>query len=64
LKYQIKKYIIEGYFIKEKQKFPFKKEIKAVNKEDALEKIYSELGGQAKVRRRMFEIIKIEESSI
>ena len=34
----VKKFIVEGFLIKKKQKFPFKKEIIAVKQEDAIEK--------------------------
>ncbi|MHA1410386.1 MAG: 50S ribosomal protein L18Ae [Candidatus Odinarchaeia archaeon] len=57
----VKNFIIEGYYIIRKQKFPFRKELRAIKKEDALEKIYSELGGQSKVPRRMFKITNITE---
>ncbi|MHA1754715.1 MAG: 50S ribosomal protein L18Ae [Candidatus Odinarchaeia archaeon] len=58
---EVKTFIISGFLKKNKNKIIFNKEVKALKKEDALEKIYSELGGQIKVPRRMIKITKIEE---
>ena len=54
---EIKIYRIKGSYIKKHQKFTFVKEMRAMKKEDALERIYCEIGSQRVLRRR----IRIEE---
>lgn len=61
----VKVYRIEGYMLISHDKNPtwqkFVKEVTAVKESDALEKVYSELGSNHKLRRRHIRIISIKE---
>ena len=52
----VKTFHIRGKFQKKKQKIPFGKYVRAVNKEDALKHVYNILGSKHKVKRNMIEI--------
>lgn len=41
----------------------FQKKVRASKPEDALDRVYKELGGQHKVKRRAIKILRIEELS-
>ncbi|MHA1238169.1 MAG: 50S ribosomal protein L18Ae [Candidatus Odinarchaeia archaeon] len=58
---EVKKFIIEGFFVKAPNKYPFMKEVRGLKKEHALEKIYSEIGSNHKVKRRSIKILSIKE---
>lgn len=60
---QKKVFRVEGYFLKNNRKIKFRKEIVEVSKENALEKLYSIIGSQHKVKRTRIFIEKIEEIS-
>ena len=61
----VKVYRIEGYMLISHDKNPtwqkFVKEVTAVKESDALEKVYSELGSNHKLRRRHIKITSIKE---
>jgi len=58
---RIKTFIISGEIRKRYSKIPFKKEIFDVNKENALEKLFSELGSKHKAKRFEIRINNLEE---
>ena len=60
---EIKTFIIEGYFVKTLNKYDFIKKIRALKEEHALEKIYSEIGSNHKVKRRNIKILSIKTES-
>ncbi|MEM3061321.1 MAG: 50S ribosomal protein L18Ae [Candidatus Bathyarchaeia archaeon] len=57
----VKTFKINGIIKKKPTSLHFEKEVKAVKIDDALEKIYSELGSRHKAKRYEIKIIKIEE---
>ncbi|ADI32477.1 50S ribosomal protein L18Ae [Staphylothermus hellenicus] len=62
---EIKTYRVEGIMLISHDKFPvwqkFTKEVRALNKEQAIEYVYSVLGSNHKLRRKHIKITKIEE---
>ncbi|WFO75843.1 50S ribosomal protein L18a [Desulfurococcaceae archaeon MEX13E-LK6-19] len=61
----VKIYRIEGYMLISHDRNPtwqkFVKEVTAVKESDALEKVYSELGSNHKLRRRHIRITSVKE---
>ncbi|MEM3507210.1 MAG: 50S ribosomal protein L18Ae [Candidatus Bathyarchaeia archaeon] len=57
----VKTFRISGLIKKKPISLTFEKEVKAIKIDDALEKIYSELGSKHKAKRYDIKIIKIEE---
>ncbi|MFX1486802.1 MAG: 50S ribosomal protein L18Ae [Promethearchaeota archaeon] len=57
----VKDFIIKGVFKKKDRIYDFSKVIRALKKEDAIEKIYMDLGSNHRVRRRNVRIKAIEE---
>jgi len=64
---EVKIYRIEGYMLIAHDRLPtwqkFVKEIRALNEKHALERLYSLLGGNHKVKRRQIKITSIREIS-
>ncbi|MET1160598.1 MAG: 50S ribosomal protein L18Ae [Thermoprotei archaeon] len=62
---EVKTYRIEGYMLISHDRLPtwqkFVKEVRALNKEQALEYVYSVLGSNHKVRRKHIKITSIIE---
>ena len=58
---KVKSYKIIGEVKKPLLKMPFEKTVKAVTREDALEKVFSEIGSKHKAKRFEVKILKIEE---
>ncbi len=62
---KVKIYRIEGLMLISQDKLPrwikFKKEIRALNPEHALEKLYSEMGSRHKVKRTNIRVVDIKE---
>jgi len=58
---EIKIFTISGEIRKRNIKIPFEKEIFEVNKENALEKLFSELGSQHKAKRFEIKINDLKE---
>ncbi len=58
---EIKIFTISGEIRKRNIKIPFEKEISEVNKENALEKLFSELGSQHKAKRFEIKINDLKE---
>ncbi|MFX1597484.1 MAG: 50S ribosomal protein L18Ae [Promethearchaeota archaeon] len=57
----VKNFIIKGVFKKKDRTYDFSKLVRALRKEDAIEKIYTDLGSNHRVKRRDIEIKAIEE---
>lgn len=60
---EVKLYKITGVLRKGGDKLPFKKEIRALKKEDALQHLYSDMGSRHKARKFDITIINVEEVS-
>ncbi len=60
---QVKTFKISGAIRKRGQNLPFRKDIRAVKKEDALQTLYAELGSRHKARRFEIKIINVEEAA-
>lgn len=62
---EVKTYRIEGFMLISQDKLPrwakFRKEIRALSPEHALEKLYSEMGSRHKVKRANIKIVDIKE---
>ncbi len=62
---EVKVYRVTGLALFSHDKFPewrkFSIEVRAISRDHALEKIYSELGSRHKMKRRNIKIYKIEE---
>jgi len=58
---EVKQYLISGSFSKKNTHQVFSNQVRAVKKEDAVEKVVSEIGGRFKVKRAMIKIEKVEE---
>ena len=61
---EIKIFRIEGSIIKKNFVMPFLKDIRALKKEDAIEKIYADFGSQHRARRYNVKISSVKEISI
>ncbi len=62
---EVKLYRITGDLRKGGENLPFKKEVKALKKEDALQHLYSDMGSRHKARRfeiRIKTIVEVSES--
>ena len=59
---EVKVYKVTGKIIKTKLKTEFRKEIRAVRSEDAVEMIYKEIGSRHRAKRFQIKIIKVEET--
>jgi large subunit ribosomal protein LX len=60
---QVKLFKIKGDLRKRGEKLPFHQEIRAVKKEDALQRLYAEMGSRHKARRFDIRINSVEEVS-
>ena len=60
---QVKLYRITGELRKSGDNLPFKKEIKALKKEDAVQHLYSDMGSRHKARKFEITISSVEEVS-
>lgn len=58
---QVKLYRITGNLRKHGDKLPFKKDIRALKKEDAIQHLYSDMGSRHKARKFEIAIENIEE---
>lgn len=62
---EVKFFRIVGFMLIGHDRFPrwqkFVKEVRALSKEHALERVYSEIGGDHKVKRRLIKIIEVRE---
>ena len=60
----VKIFRVEGAIIKPKSAMPFSKEVRAVKREDAVEKIYADLGSQHRMKRVHVRIASVNEISL
>jgi large subunit ribosomal protein LX len=58
---EVKTFIISGEIKKRLTKIPFIKEVKSTKKENAIEKLYTELGSRHKAKRFEIKIKSLEE---
>jgi len=61
---QVKTFIIKGELRKRGEAHPFKKELRALKKEDALVQLYADMGSRHKAKRFEVHIIRIEEAQV
>lgn len=58
---EVKTFIISGEIKKKNMKIPFEKEIVDIKEENALEKLFSDVGSKHKVKRFEIKIIDVKE---
>ena len=58
---EVKVFRVTGEIRKPNYQTGFRKEVRAVKPEDAVEKIYTEIGSKHRVKRFQIKIIKVEE---
>jgi large subunit ribosomal protein LX len=61
---EVKVYRLSGKINKPNFKTEFKKEVRALNPEDATEKVYMLLGSKHRVKRFQLKIYKVEEVNL
>jgi len=61
---EVKIFRITGKINKPNWKTNFRKEVRALKPEDAVEKIYKELGSKHRAKRFQIKILKVEEITI
>ena len=61
---EIKIFRVSGEIRKPNFRTDFHKEIRALKPEDAVEKIYTDLGSKHRVKRFQIKVVKVEEISI
>ena len=59
----VKRFRITGELRKRGERLPFKKEFRALRKEDAIQNLYADMGSRHKARRFEIAIKNIEEIS-
>jgi large subunit ribosomal protein LX len=60
---EVKDYQVSGSFFKNNRQ-KFSNQVRATKKEDAIEKVVSEIGGRFKVKRSSIKIEKVEEVKV
>ncbi len=58
---EIKTYRVTGKINKPNWQTDFQKEIRAMKQEEALERVYKEIGSKHRVKRFQIKILKVEE---
>ena len=58
---EIKIYRVTGKIAKPNWQTDFKKELRAMKQEDALDRVYKEMGSKHRAKRFQIKIVKIEE---
>ena len=58
---QVKTFIIKGELRKHGEAHPFRKELRALKKEDALVQLYADMGSRHKAKKFEVNVIGIEE---
>ena len=61
---QVKTFIIKGELRKRGEAHPFRKELRALKKEDALVQLYADMGSRHKAKRFEVNITGIEEAQV
>jgi large subunit ribosomal protein LX len=58
---QVKLFRITGFLRKHGEKLPFKKEVRAVKREDAVQHLYADMGSRHKARKFEIAVDTVEE---
>ncbi len=58
---EVKIFRVSGEINKPNLKTTFKKEIRAMNKENAMDRVYMEIGSKHRAKRFQIKILKVEE---
>jgi len=58
---EVKNFRVIGEIVKPNLKTGFRKEVRALKPEDALEEVYKEIGSRHRVRRFQIRVLKVEE---
>ncbi len=58
---EVKIFRVTGKIVKPNLKTDFKKELRAMKQEDAIERIYKEIGSKHRAKRFQIKIVKVEE---
>jgi len=61
---EVKIFRVTGEINKPNFKTNFKKEIRALKKEDAVDRVYKEIGSKHKAKRFQIKILKVEQISL
>ena len=61
---EVKTFIIKGELRKHGEAHPFKKEFRALKKEDAVSQLYSDMGSRHKAKRFEINILGVEEAAL
>jgi large subunit ribosomal protein LX len=61
---EVKIFRVSGEINKPNFKTSFKKEIRALKKEDAVDRVYKEIGSKHKAKRFQIKILKVEQISL
>ncbi len=61
---EVKVFRVIGKITKPNYKTDFRKEIRAVKPEEAVEKIYTEIGSKHRAKRFQIKVLKVEEISL
>jgi large subunit ribosomal protein LX len=59
---EVKTYVVSGFFTKGSFRQRFSTQACGIKKEEAIEKVLSEIGGRFKVKRTKVNIEKVEET--
>ncbi len=60
---EVKVFRVVGKITKPNYKTEFRKEIRALKPEEAIERIYKEIGSKHKAKRMQIKVLKVEEIS-
>jgi large subunit ribosomal protein LX len=61
---EVKIFRVSGEINKPNFKIAFKKEIRALKNEDAVDRVYKEIGSKHKAKRFQIKILKVEQISL
>lgn len=60
---EVRTFIIKGELRKHGEAHPFRKELRALKKEDALKQLYADMGSRHKAKRFEINILSVEETT-
>lgn len=61
---EVKVFRVEGRITKPNYNTGFRKEIRALKPEDAVERVYKEIGSKHRAKRVQIKVLKVEEISV
>jgi len=61
---EVKIFRVEGRITKPNYQTDFRKELRALKPEEAVERVYKEIGSKHRVKRFQIKILKVEEVSV